>query len=211
MYTKDFWDNIYQTHFSDAPWMSHEWAEGGIRLLDNYIPPPPPQGRILDYGCGNALISDFFMQKGHQLELAEISEELVSWLHSKHGKDVPIFRVDTPADIPGENRYNFVIAWGLFHHINPNLWSPFLDAFRRLMKKDALLFISGWDDTDTVLKDEQKLGRFTRQRVWFINQIDDFFRWRTNEYDIVESKVIPFRLSAFPLHRMIRIIIVRKK
>lgn len=211
MYTREFWDEIYQKHFSDAPWMSPEWAQDSMRLLENYIPPAPPKGRILDYGCGNALISDHFMHKGHDLELAEISDELINWLKSKYNNNIPIHLVVSPSDIEGEEEYDFVIAWGLFHHINPNLWGSFLEDFHRLMKKDALLLISGWDDSDLILKNEKKLGRFTRQPVWYINMLDDLINWRKTEYNLMESRVIPFKLNAFPQERMIRFIVARNK
>jgi len=210
MYTREFWDEIYQKHFTDAPWMSPEWAHDGTRLLENYIPPAPPAGCILDYGCGNALISEHFMYKGHSLELAEISDELVKWLKTQY-KDIPIHLVNSPGDIDGEDKYDFVIAWGLFHHINPNLWGAFLEDFHRLMKKEALLFISGWDDSDSILKNEKKLGRFTRQRVWYINMLDDIITWRRDEFDLMESRVLPFKLNAFHQERMIRFIVARNK
>lgn len=210
MYTREFWDKIYQKHFTDAPWMSPEWADAGTEVLEYYIPPSPPSGCILDYGCGNALISEHFMRKGHMLELAEISNELVEWL-SAHYRNVSIYLVTSPGDIAGDNKYDFVIAWGLFHHINPNLWGQFLEEFHRLMKPGALLLVSGWDDSDLILKEERKLGRFTRQRVWYINMLDDMIAWRKNEFDIVESKIIPVKLSAFPQPRMIRFIVARNK
>ena len=211
MYTREFWDEIYQKHFSDAPWMSAEWAADGTRLLENYIPPAPPKGCILDYGCGNALISDHFMHKGHSLELAEISDELVNWLKAKYKSSIPIHLVDTPDEIPGQKKYDYVIAWGLFHHINPNYWRAFLKSFHRLMKKESLLLISGWDDTDSILKDEQKLGRFTRQRVWYINMLDDLISDETVDFDLMESRVIPFKINAFTQERMIRFIVARNK
>lgn len=210
MYTREFWDEIYQHHFSDAPWMGTQWAEGGMRLLDNYIPPCPPRGCILDYGCGNALISEHFMQKGHSIELAEISEELAKWLKNKY-ENVPIYLVNSPEEIDGKDRYDFIIAWGLFHHINPNLWGTFMDSFYRLMKRDSLLFISGWDDSDIVIKNEKKLGRYTRQPVWYINMLDDIIRWRKDEYDLLESRAVPIKLNAFEQDRMIRFIVARKK
>lgn len=210
MYTREFWDKIYQKHFSDAPWMSPQWADAGIKVLEYYIPPAPPQGCILDYGCGNALISEHFMRKGHNLELAEISDQLVEWLSAQH-RDVPIHLVNAPSDIAGEDKYDFAIAWGLFHHINPNLWGQFLGDFHRLMRPGALLLVSGWDDSDMILKEEKKLGRFTRQRVWYINMLDDMISWRKNEYDVLESKIIPVKLDAFPQDRMIRFIVARNK
>ena len=165
---------------------------------------------VLDYGCGNALISEHFMRKGHMLELAEISNELVDWL-SAHYRNIPIYLVTSPGDILGENKYDFVIAWGLFHHINPNLWGQFLEEFHRLMKPGALLLISGWDDSDLILKEERKLGRFTRQRVWYINMLDDMISWRKDKFDIIESKIITVKLKAFPQPRMIRFIVARNK
>ncbi len=210
MYTRAFWDKIYKRHFSDAPWMSEEWAIGGIRLLDNYIPASTNNGCLLDYGCGNALISDHFMQKGYHIELADISDELVNWLDLRHDDSVPIYLVDSPDMILGENKYDYVIAWCLFHHINPNLWGKFLDSFFHLMKKGSSLFISGWDDSDNILREEKKLGRFTQQPIWFINMLDDLIKWRSDKFELKESKVIPFKLSPFTQERMIRFIIARK-
>ena len=211
MYSRAFWDKIYKKHFSDAPWMSEEWAKGGIRLLEDYIPPKPNNRRLLDYGCGKALISDHFMQQGYHIELADISDELVKWLDSRHDDSVPIYLVDSPDMILGENKYDYIIAWGLFHHINPNLWMPFLDSFCRLMRKNALLLVSGWDDSDEVLKNEKKLGRFTQKPVWFINMLDDLLTWKKDIFEVVESKVVPFKIKPFPQERMIRFIVARKK
>lgn len=211
MYTRAFWDKIYKKHFSDAPWMSEEWARGGIRLLDNYIPESPQNGCLLDYGCGNALISDHFMQKGYKIELADISDELVNWLQARHDDSVPIYLVDSPDMILGESKYDYVLAWGLFHHINPNLWETFLDSFCRLMKKNALLFVSGWDDSDEILKKEKKLGRYTQQPVWYINMLGDMLDWRKDTFEIMESKIVPFRLKPFTKKRMIRFIEAKKK
>ena len=211
MYTREFWDEIYQKHYSDAPWMSPEWAQEGIRVLEQYIPPAPPSGCILDYGCGNALISDHFMRKGHDLELAEISDELANKLKQQYGESVPIHLVTSPGEIDGKDKYDYVIAWGLFHHINPNLWGAFLSDFHRLMRKKSLLFVSGWDDSDQILKNEKKLGRFTRQRIWYVNMLDDLISWRKDEFDLIESRVVPCKLNAFPQDRMVRFIVASNK
>ena len=209
MYTRAFWDTIYRKHFSDAPWMSEEWAKGGIRLLEEFISPVPNNGCLLDYGCGKALISDYFMQKGYNIELADISDELVKkWLDVRHD-NVPIYQVDSPAMIPGNNKYDYIIAWGLFHHIIPDLWETFLDSFFRLMKTNALLLISGWDDSDDILHKEEKLGRFTQQPVWFINKLDDILKCK-KKIEVVESKVVPFKLKPFSQERMIRLIVTKK-
>lgn len=208
MYTRDFWDSVYKLHFDDAPWMSHEWASHGIGLISKYID-ISPENLILDYGCGNALISDHFYTKGAKVELAEISEEMIKWLKIRYENKMNIYNVKLPNEIKFKNRYDYIIAWGVFHHIKPDLWEVFMNGFHRLMKQDALLFISGWNEEDEVIIQDNKTARFTGQPVWFINNLINIVD--RDKFEVVENNVSKVHLSAFDKLRSVRNIILRKK
>ena len=85
MYTREFWDAVYRKHFYDAPWMSDSCVKGHIINIEKYI-----QGfegkNFLDYGCGNGELAFHFYNKGAQVDLADISDELVKWLRKKYTK-----------------------------------------------------------------------------------------------------------------------------
>lgn len=208
MYTRDFWNSVYKSHFDDAPWMSSEWADHGISIISRYID-ISPEAILLDYGCGNALISDHFYRKGLRVELAEISDEMSRWLRNRYGDDIPVSNVKMPNELNAPGRYDYIIAWGVFHHIKPDIWPAFLDGFYKLMQTDSLLFISGWNDDDEVIRMDNRTARFTGQPVWYINNLinvvdPDKFQIVTNE----DSKV---SLMAFNIERSVRTIILRKK
>jgi cyclopropane fatty-acyl-phospholipid synthase-like methyltransferase len=47
-----------------------------------------------------------------------------------------VFLVKTPYDLPVNecDDYDYIIAWSVFHHINPDNWKNFLDGFSELLK-----------------------------------------------------------------------------
>lgn len=207
MYTRDFWDSVYKLHFDDAPWMSEEWASHGIELIKQYLD-ISPESLILDYGCGNALISDYFYARGVKVELAEISDEMIKWLKIHYDNKLNIYNVKLPNEIKFKDRYDYVIAWGVFHHIKPDIWETFMNGFHKLMKQDALLFISGWNEEDEVIIQDNNKARFTGQPVWFINNLVNIID--RDKFEIVENNVSQVQLSAFDKPRSVRNIILRK-
>ena len=184
MYSKDFWNNIYKVHITDAPWMSEACANNQLEFMEQYLGDVKGK-RFLDYGCGNGQVAYHFHKKGAKLVLADISDDLIEWLKQQYNNEsITIIQAATPQDIPDdEGLYDIITANCLFHHIQPELWTSFLKGFAELMKPDALLIISGWDETDEIIEKE-KIAAFTHYPAWPITSLRKNID-KTNKFDVL--------------------------
>ncbi len=208
MYSKKFWDSVYLKHLIDAPWLSHAWAEKGLEQTKRFIP-EDFKGRILDYGCGNATVSKYYMEKGNQVDLAEISSTMISLLHSECDQyGCNIFDVFTPAEIRVDYSYDYIIAFGIFHHIDSLYWREFLAAFYRLLSPGGLLLINGWDDEDAVLMSNEMKAPMTEEHAWTITKLSSYVNQRF--FHILEDESELISLYPFKKKRTLRNIVLRK-
>lgn len=208
MYTRAFWDSVYSRHFNDAPWLLHDWTAVGERLADEYI--VECSGcRILDYGCGNASVTKRFMEAGAQVDLAEISSKMVNWLEHEYEKyGCNIYEVSTPGEISGLNCYDYIVAFGLFHHIEPDYWIEFLAAFHRLLKVSGKLLITGWDEQDEVLNRLDRKAPMTGEISWFITTLVDYVNPRY--YKVLKNCAEYVSIYPFVQHRTVRCLVLEK-
>ena len=206
MYNSEFWDDLYEDRSEAAPWLGDDWANFNIEHISKYIGDPKGKN-LLDYGCGNASIGDYFYQKGANLSLADISAYQVEKLKKKYGTTVLIDRVDFPSDIKQKNFYDYILCMGVFHHINPDLWGQFFSGLYDLLKKDGVLIVSGWDINDPVLIKENYKGCITYKDCWAINDIasviEGAFEKKASFVDYVDMK-------AFNMKRLCRFFVFNK-
>ena len=180
MYTQEFWDNIYNDHYKDAPWMDDSWKTDINAVIVNdvalYLGKTNAGLRLLDYGCGNGHMGARFREMGMEVDLADISSVLVRKLHEEFdpAPGIRIYRTDTPFDLPKTKKYDVVIAWNLFHHLHPATWHRFLSEFIDKMKAGGLLFISGWDNDDSIIKNDNNKAKFTQHPTWFVNDLPEY-------------------------------------
>lgn len=208
MYSKKFWDSVYSKHFADAPWMSPAWTKKGLEQTTRFIP-ADFKGRILDYGCGNATVSKYYMKRGSQVDLAEISSTMIDWLRSEYQQyGCNIFDVFTPAEIQVDYRYDFIFALGVFHHIDTSYWREFLAAFYRLLSPGGVLLINGWDDDDAVLRSNEMKAPMTEEHAWTITKLTDYVN--QDLFHILENESELITLYPFKKKRTLRSIALGK-
>ena len=215
MYSREFWDNIYTNHYHDAPWMDDSWKASIVNIISGDMGPLIEkrnfkQLRLLDYGCGNGHLGKHFADYGMQVDLADISSVLVGHLHQEYDgiPNISIYNVSHPGLIAEEPRYDFIIAWNVFHHIEPPLWQGFLNEFASMMNQGAHMFISGWDDEDSVIKKENHCARYTEQPTWCINElgccVDE------DKCSIVKNEKIEAFVPEFKCYRIYRYYLIKK-
>ena len=214
MYSREFWDNIYNNHFHDAPWMDDSWKTPVMDRIASDMSRwlgKEPNGRyLLDYGCGNGHMGVYFLKHQMRVDLADISSVLVKRLHAEFdGKPgVRVYRTDTPLDLPKSRKYDVIIAWNLFHHLDPSTWHDFLAGFMAKMKVGSLLLISGWDADDSIIKEDHNTAKYTQNATWFVNDLPEHIGDLPCEMLYNDKLVEP--VPVFTKSRIFRYFIIRK-
>lgn len=210
MYSREEWNKIYESHWSDAPWMSQICTKNHLKVLDRFFTDVSGK-RLLDYGCGNGLIAYHYYERGAIVDMVDISDSLVEWLKTRYTeKDIRIFQAATPQDLfINDIKYNIIIANSLIHHIRPDLWTSFLKGFADLLEPGGLLLLSGWDKSDDIA--QTYLAPYTQKKTWPISSINE------NEivgqlFEVVEEVVEPLELKHFFVNnRIFRYFVFKKK
>lgn len=214
MYSQEFWDNLYLNHYQDAPWMDDSWKSDVFSVLEADVAKFAKKSnkplRVLDYGCGNGRMGYFFFLKGMKVDLSDISQVLVDRLKEdfKNEKGIGIYRVGTPAELPSRNKYDIILAWNLFHHIHPKHWKRFAKQFLDKMKNNGVLFVSGWDKDDPIIKQDHNKARYTQQATWCINDLPEYFG--DLSCMLLENRQLTEEVPIFNTERRFRYIIIKK-
>jgi len=206
-YGKQEWDEIYKRHYVDAPWMNDCWKLSIMDLVNQYL--PKNARTLLDYGCGSGYLGYNFYLKGLQVDLSDISSVLIDKIRMKY-KDTSMgfFYTNTPDDLAGK-KYDVIIAWALFHHLDPIDWKPFLEGFYRLLNKDGILVIGGWDASDVIVKEDGNKARYANHETWCINTLSNLFD--DEKFLLVNDSVLFFDIPPFQKKRVMRSYILVKK
>lgn len=206
-YSKQEWDEIYTRHYEDAPWMNDSWKLSIMDLVNQYL--PKNAKTLLDYGCGSGYLGYNFYLKGLQVDLSDISSVLIDKIKMKY-KDTSMgfYYTNTPDDLAGK-KYDVIIAWAVFHHLDPIDWKPFLEGFHRLLNKDGILVIGGWDASDVVVKEDGNKARYANHETWFINSLSELFD--NEKFLLMNDSVLYFDIPPFQKKRVMRSYILVKK
>lgn len=209
MNTRDVWDQVYLEHGEDVPWATEpELNRWYIQILSKYLHQDIKGKTLLDYGCGLGQVAEYFRQVGYQIELADLSEVVTKKLIKKYQNKVPVYLVTTPSDISKADAYDVILAIGVFHHLDPNNWTSFLEGFYKLLKKDGIVFIAAWDKADEEISHTQK-SLFTHLSRWFINDLPKYIH--QNEYEIIADSAAQIKYNSLPFPRTMHYFVLKKK
>ena len=121
-----------------------------------------------------------------------------------------VFEVSSPMDLSIEDgSYDYIVVWSVFHHIEPNNWSEFLDSFFDLLKKGWKMIITGWDETDKMLEKNWFKWYITWRSVYPINGLLDYLD--TKKCDVVEMWTCSEKISEFNMSIIFRYYILERK
>lgn len=206
-YNQSDWNEIYRLHYDDAPWMNNSWKKAILKMIEENM--PENAQTLLDYGCGNGFVGYYFYKKGLSVDLSDISDVLIDKIKVKYkNTDIQIYQTNTPNDLLGK-KYDIIVAWGLFHHINPQDWEQFLIGFDQLLNPKGILVIGGWDKEDHVIIEDGKKARYAGHETWFINDMVDVFDY--NHFYLRKNFVQSFDIQPFTEKRMKHCFILEKK
>ena len=126
MYTKEFWDNVYEKQNWKPPRTEAEHQKNIISVVKKFLPEDIEWKRIFDYWCGAGTLGEELLKDWANVDFAEISSKMVEMLRKKFvypkelsstlgdGKEwqAKVFNVDSPKDLPVANEtYDYIIAW----------------------------------------------------------------------------------------------------
>ena len=110
-----------------------------------------PKSRILDIGCGNALILPFVLKKDAFYRGIDISEKLIEISKEKYKKEIEEGRVEffvgQATELSFENEeFDFIISFAVLHHIpSKELREKFFEEIMRISKPNAKVKITVWN------------------------------------------------------------------
>ena len=204
MSTKEAWNSVYSNDMPRIAWDDSAWTKWSIELISKHI---GSEGNLLDYGCGTGKIAEHFIDKGFQVELADISDVVSQQLKNKYS--IPVYTVSSPKDIQNRtNYYDYIISMGVFQHISPENWNDFLKCFHSMQKENGQCIITGWDEKDEILNKEG-ISRFTHQEIYGINALSDLAI--KNSYKILATGTQKIKMDMYPEGRLFRYFVFQKE
>jgi len=138
----------------DYDLIAKEWdlsRNRASQIKINLISGIKPENKVLDIGCGNALILPFISEKGAFYSGLDISEKLVEIARKKYSKEVEQKKaelvVGQATDLPFKNNeFDFVISFAVLHHIpSEKLRKKFFEEIKRVSKSNAKIKIIVWN------------------------------------------------------------------
>ena len=224
MYTKEFWDNVYEKQNWKPPRTETEHQKNIISVVEKFLPENIGWKHILDYWCWSGDVWGELLERWAKVDFAEISSKMVEMLRKKfvYPKELSltlddgeewqarVFNVNSPKDLPvSKETYNYLIAWTVLHHIDPKYRKEFLDRFWELLKKDWEMIISWWDETDEILKQDWFKWHVTWKSSYTINTLPEYVD--KDKFEIEETWVSSEKLDIFDKPRVVRYYLIKKK
>ena len=138
----------------DYDLIAREWdlsRNRASKLKTNLIFSIEPENKVLDVGCGNALMLPFILEKGAFYFGLDISEKLIEIARKKYLKEIEQEKaelvVGQATNLPFENNeFDFVISFAVLHHIpSKEFQGKFFEEIKRVSKSNAKVKIIVWN------------------------------------------------------------------
>ena len=146
--------NIIEKTRDDYDLIAKEWdlsRNRASKLKTDLISDIKSQNKVLDIGCGNALMLPFILEKGAFYSGLDISEKLIEIARKKYSKEVEQEKaelvVDQATELPFQDeKFDFVISFAVLHHIpSKELQEKFFKEIKRVSKPNAKVKIIVWN------------------------------------------------------------------
>ena len=224
MYTKEFWDNVYEKQNWKPPRTEAEHQKNIISVVKKFLPEDIEWKRILDYWCGEGTLGEELLKDWAKVDFAEISSKMVEMLRKKfvYPKELSstlgdveewqarVFNVNSPKDLPvSKETYDYLIVWTVLHHIDPKYRKEFLDKFWELLKIDWKMIISGWDETDEILEQDWFKWHVTWKSSYTLNDLPKYLD--KEKFENEETWISSEKLSIFDKPRVVRYYVIKRR
>ncbi|MBW6440777.1 class I SAM-dependent methyltransferase [Patescibacteria group bacterium] len=107
--------------------------------------------KVLDIGCGNALMAPFILDKGALYVGLDISEKMIEIVRKKYVKEIKNGKVKffsgQATELPfGDKKFDYIISYAVLHHIpSKKLQEKFFQEIKRVSKSNAKVRIIVWN------------------------------------------------------------------
>ena len=121
------------------------------QLKINLVKNIESESKVLDIGCGNALMLPFVLEKSVFYCGLDISEKLIEISRKKYKKEIREKRVEffvgQATELPFQNEeFDFLISFAVLHHIpSKELREKFFEETMRVSKPNAKIKIIVWN------------------------------------------------------------------
>lgn len=136
-----------------------EWVnKPDIELAKAFIDYLPVDARVLDVGCGPGHYSRYFYEHGFNVSGIDFSENMIS-IAKKLYPEIDYQIQDMKKIEFNDNEFDALWVCSSFVHIMTNETEPVLKEFKRVLKKDGVLFINAViGNLPYRLETEQEIG-----------------------------------------------------
>jgi len=150
--------------------------------------------KVLDIGCGNALMLPFVLKKGAFYCGLDISKKLIEIAQKKYAKEIKerkaSFIAGQATELPFQNEeFDLVISFAVLHHIpSKELRKKFFEEIMRISKPNAKVKITVWN-----LLNEWANKRFDiENKLKGKNSGDVFIPWKATQGKTINRFVHQF-------------------
>ncbi len=170
---KTAWEKAYEDEdkIKELPWVSTKLP---TEILNNFVqiirPCSDPNDKplaILDFGCGTGRIGKKLVeQPGVDVYYYDVSSNALNYCLQQGIKKEFVI-----PDIEQCNRrFDGIIVWGVFHHIDPILWEYEMDLLLGLLNRNGHLLFCDFSDEDKLFETGRwRISEVTRLRTFPVN------------------------------------------
>ncbi len=164
------------------------------QLKTNLIESVKSKSKVLDIGCGNALMVPFILKKNAFYFGLDISEKLIKIAKEKYVEEIKNkkanFFMGQATELPFKNKeFDFVISFATLHHIpSKELQEKFLREIKRVSKSKAKIKIIVWN----------LYSEWTNERFDIENKLkgkksgEIFIPWKATQEKIINRFIYQF-------------------
>lgn len=155
---KEAWNKAYENpeKINDLPWVDTEIPKN---ILFNFLyrikaKKGSEKINILDFGCGNGRIGRFLAEEckdNCNIFYYDISENALNYcLSTGIPKDRVIFDISEC-----KKSFDGIIVWGVFHHMDSQLWEYQMELINSLLTPDGLFLFGDFTVNDILFSQER--------------------------------------------------------
>ena len=130
---KEIFEKIYEK--PGAVWTRTEPPQELVELIESGKTKP---GKIIDIGCGEGFYSIYLASKGFEVTGIDLSEKAIKYAKEnavRRGVNVRFLVMDI-ADLEQlKEKFDFVLEWGVMHHIMPLQRQKYVEDVAKLLNK----------------------------------------------------------------------------
>ena len=145
---------------------------------------PPPQARVLDYGCGEALHADRVAAAAGELLLCEGAPRVRAGIAARFAGNAKI-RAVAPDDVErlADHSLDLIVLHSVAQYLTPEELEKLLVLFHRLLNADGVLVVSDIIPPDVAAStDALALLRFGAENGFFIAAVTGLIRTVLSDY-----------------------------